>query len=46
MEKYIVREYQDDKIIDETIFEGKFAKILQTKSGPAETIYFQPYLDL
>jgi hypothetical protein len=31
--------------LDETIFEGKLAKILQTKSGPAETIYFQPYLD-
>jgi len=37
--------YRHDKIIDETIFEGKLAKILQTKSGPAETIYFQPYLD-
>jgi len=37
--------YRHDKIIDETIFEGKLAKILQTKSGPEETIYFQPYLD-
>ena len=37
--------YRHDKIIDETFFEGKLAKILQTKSGPAETIHFQPYLD-
>ena len=37
--------YKHDKIIDETIFEGKLAKILQTKSGPAETINFQLYLD-
>jgi hypothetical protein len=37
--------YRHDKIIDEAIFEGKLAKILQTKSGPAETIYIQPYLD-
>jgi hypothetical protein len=37
--------YRHDKIIDETIFKGKLAKILQTKSGPAETIHFQPYLD-
>jgi len=37
--------YRHDKIIDEAVFEGKQAKILQTKSGPAETIYFQPYLD-
>jgi len=37
--------YRHDIVIDETIFEGKLAKILQTKSGPAETIYFQPYLD-
>jgi hypothetical protein len=37
--------YRHDKVIDETFFEGKLAKILQTKSGPAETIYLQPYLD-
>ncbi|MFC2119857.1 T9SS type A sorting domain-containing protein [Bacteroidota bacterium] len=37
--------YRHDKVIDETFFEGKLAKILQTKSGPAETIYIQPYLD-
>jgi hypothetical protein len=37
--------YRHDKVIDEAFFEGKLAKILQTKSGPAETIYFQPYLD-
>jgi len=37
--------YRHDLVIDESIFEGKLAKILQTKSGPAETIYFQPYLD-
>lgn len=37
--------YRHDKIIDEAIFEGKQAKILQTKSGPGETIHFQPYLD-
>ncbi|MBT8387693.1 MAG: T9SS type A sorting domain-containing protein [Ignavibacteria bacterium] len=37
--------FRHDKLMDETIFEGKLAKILQTKSGPAETIYFQPYLD-
>ena len=37
--------YRYDLVIDESIFEGHLAKILQTKSGPAETIYFQPYLD-
>jgi hypothetical protein len=37
--------YRHDKVIDEAFFEGKLAKILQTKSGPAETIYIQPYLD-
>ena len=34
-----------DLFISETEFEGKLAKILQTKSGPAETIEYQPYLD-
>ncbi|MGB5849610.1 MAG: T9SS type A sorting domain-containing protein [Ignavibacteriaceae bacterium] len=37
--------YRHDLVIDESVFEGRLAKILQTKSGPAETIYFQPYLD-
>ena len=37
--------YRHDLVIDETMFEGKLAKISQTKSGPAETINFQPYLD-
>lgn len=34
-----------DLFISEADFEGKLAKILQTKSGPAETIEYQPYLD-
>jgi len=34
-----------DLLISETVFEGLPAKILQTKSGPAETIEYQPYLD-
>ena len=34
-----------DLFISEADYEGKFAKILQTKSGPAATIEFQPYLD-
>jgi len=37
--------YRHDKVIDETFFEGKLAKVLQTKSGPAATINYQPYLD-
>jgi hypothetical protein len=37
--------YRHDKVIDEAFFEGKLAKILQTKSGPAATINYQPYLD-
>jgi len=37
--------FRHDKFIDETLFEGKLAKILQTKSGPAATINIQPYLD-
>ena len=37
--------FRHDKVIDETFFEGKLAKILQTKSGPAATINYQPYLD-
>jgi len=34
-----------DLFISEADFEGKSAKILQTKSGPEETIAFQPYVD-
>jgi len=34
-----------DLFFSENEFEGLPAKILQTKSGPAETIGFQPYVD-
>ena len=34
-----------DLFISETEFEGLPAKILQTKSGPSESIAFQPYID-
>jgi len=34
-----------DLFISETVFEGLPAKILQTKSGPSETIGYQPYVD-
>jgi hypothetical protein len=37
--------YKHDLFVTESNFEGKLAKIVQTKSGPAETINFQPYLD-
>jgi len=37
--------FRHDFFFEETYFEGKLAKIFKTKSGPEETIYFQPYLD-
>ena len=37
--------YRHDKFFVEADFDGKLAKILQTKSGPKQTIHFQPYLD-
>ena len=37
--------FRHDYFFDETYFEGKLAKIFKTKSGPEETIYYQPYLD-
>jgi len=40
-----LRYYRHDLFIAESNYEGKLAKIVQTKSGPAETIDFQPYLD-
>ncbi len=40
-----LRYYRHDLFITESNYEGKLAKIVQTKSGPAETIHFQPYLD-
>jgi hypothetical protein len=37
--------YRHDRFFAEADFDGKPAKILQTKSGPMQTIQFQPYLD-
>ena len=37
--------YRYDLFFDEAEFEGKLSKIVKTKSGPEETIQFQPYLD-
>jgi len=37
--------YRHDLFFDEADFEGKLAKIVKTKSGPKETIQFQPYID-
>jgi hypothetical protein len=37
--------YRHDLFFNEAIFEGKLAKIVKTKSGPKETIQFQPYID-
>jgi len=40
-----LRYYRHDLFVTESNYEGKLAKIVQTKSGPAITIHFQPYLD-
>ncbi len=37
--------YRHDLFFSEVNFEGKLAKIVKTKSGPKETIQFQPYID-
>ena len=37
--------FRHDKFFKEVNFEGKPTKLVQTKSGPEETIHFQPYLD-
>ena len=37
--------FRQDLFITEDYYDGKLAKIVQTKSGPKETINFQPYLD-
>jgi hypothetical protein len=37
--------YRHDLFFREDVFEGKLAKIIKTKSGPIETIQFQPYID-
>jgi hypothetical protein len=37
--------FRHELFMDETDFEGKLTKIIQFKSGPAQTIQIQPYLD-
>ncbi len=37
--------FRQDRFITESTYDGKLAKIVETKSGPKETINFQPYLD-
>ena len=40
-----LRYFRHELFTDETDFEGKLTKIIQFKSGPAETIQIQPYID-